>query len=178
MKSFLKSLSALILVAFVLTGCDLFDKADDIGFDRKLPLVFVINEGNISADPVTYSETEILNALNDDEITKYANKIKQIKLNKITYKIENYSAPEEVVFSDGSLQINAGKALATITSLTLQNTEEADVVTDPLSFEDFAAQLKDDKQISINMQGTLSKTPVTFKLTAYFHVTVTAEVLK
>lgn len=178
MKSYLKNLSVLFFAVCGLTSCDLFDKVDDVKFEGKLPVTFEINEGNVSEIPVTYSETEILNALDNDEIAKYKDKIKEIKLNKITYKIENYDAPAEVIFSNGSLQISSGKTLATITSLTLQNTAEAEFVADPLSFADFAAEIKDDKQVAINMQGTLSTTPVAFTLTAYFHVTVTAEVLK
>lgn len=179
MKSHLKTLAVIVLSALLLNACDLFDKVDDVTFEGTIPVKFIVNEENVSETPVTYSETEVLNALDDAEIAKYKSKIKEIKLNKITYKIENYTAPGEVTFSDGSLQIgSSGVSLATIASAALQNTDETELPVDADGITDFASDIKGDQQVDINMEGTLSSTPVAFTLTAYFHVTVTAEVLK
>jgi len=176
----LKNLSGLLLIALTLTGCDLFDKVDDVTFEGKLPVHFVVNEEMISETPVVYSKTEILDALDDAEIAKYKNKIKEIKLNRVTYKIENFVAPGEVTFNNGSLKVGPSeKTLATATSVILYNTAETEFDNIDLDgFNDFARQIKDDKQVQINLSGSLSNTPAAFTLTAYFYVTVTADVLK
>ena len=56
-----------------------------------IPLSFVINETAVNNSGKTYTETKLLNAASDPEIAKYASKIKEIKVNRITYTISNAS---------------------------------------------------------------------------------------
>lgn len=177
-KYFLKNLLVLAFISFTLSGCDLFDKVDDVKFEGILPVNFVISEAGTGA-PVVYSETEVLDATDDDEIAKYASKIKEIKLNKITYEIQNYTGGD-IDFTDGSLQVGStGETLATASLVNLQNTAETELTTvDITGFNEFTKQIKDDKKVEIQLDGTFSSTPVAFTLTVYFHVTVTAEAFK
>lgn len=173
-------LSGMILISLCLSGCDLFDKVDDVTFEGVLPLEFVINEPATSADPVTYTATKTLNALENDEINKYRNKLKEIKLTGISYAIENYDAPGQVTFSDGVLKVGAAeKTLAAVPSIELENTPETELTSLNLDgVSEFANDLDDDQAVEIRMSGVLSSTPVAFKLRVKFHVSVTAEVLK
>lgn len=166
-------------VALLFQGCELFDKVDDVSFDAELPLEFVINEAMESDVPVAYSDVAILDALDEPEIAKYKDKIKEIKLNKITYVITNYSAPGTVTFSNGSLNMAGTGTLASATAITLMNTPETELTdTNTAGFNEFANQIIDDKQVTISLDGTFSTTPVSFTLTAYFHVTVKADALE
>lgn len=177
MKPYLKTLSVLFLTAVLLTGCDWFDDVDNVTFQVVLPVSYEISESTPSDEPVTYSKTKILNALDNAEIEKYKNKISEIKLNKITYVIENYDGAEGVTFTDGSLKAS-GKTLATVASIDLENTPETELTAiNSASLTEFANQIKNDKEVEVEMGGTISSTPVYFKITAYFHVTVQAEVL-
>lgn len=179
MKPYLRSLLAALVVSFTLSGCDLFDKVDDVTFEGVLPLEFVIDENLESDEPVVYSDAEILNALEDDEIEKYKDKIKSITLNRITYEITDYEAPGTVGFSNGSLKIGASnKKLVAVSVAALTNKPETDLQDfESDAVEIFANALKNDKQVTVMLDGTLSTTPVAFRLKTKFYVTVVAEVL-
>ncbi len=180
MKSPIKMLSGMILISFCLSGCDLFDKVDDVTFEGVLPLEFVINEPATSEIAVTYTDTKILNALENDEINKYKSKLKEIKLTGISYEIEGYDAPVDVTFSDGLLQVGSNqKTLVAVPSIALENTPETDLSSLNLDgVNEFARDLDGDQAVEIRMNGTLSSTPVAFRLLVKFRVSVTAEVLK
>lgn len=181
MKKFLLKGAAVFAMStgLMLSGCELFDKVDDVTFDAKLPVDFVIDEQMESDVPVAYTDMAILDATDDAEVAKYKDKIREIRLNKITYVIEGYSAPGTVVFSNGTLSMAGAGTLATASAITLQNTPETELTSiDQAGFNEFANQIMDDKQVTINLGGTFSTTPVAFNLRAYFHVTITADALK
>jgi len=176
-----KGLVVLLFLSMALTfqGCELFDKVDDVTFDVELPLEFLIDEQMESDVPVIYSDMAILNALDEPEVAKYKDKIREIKLNKITYAITNYSAPGTVTFSNGTLSMAGAGTLASASSIPLMNTPDTELTTtNATGFNEFANQIIDDKQVTINLDGTFSTTPVAFTLTAYFHVTIKADALK
>ena len=106
-------------------------------------------------------------------------KIKKITVNKISYVISGYAAPNSVTFTNGKLTVaSSGKTIASATSVNLQSTAEADLTADLAGFNELAELLKADKSETVNLVGTFSSTPVTFKVTAYFHTTITAGVLQ
>jgi hypothetical protein len=173
--------AAAICFAFIMSSasCSLFDKVDDVNFEAKLPLEFVVNETAMSTSPVTYTETKTLDATQNAEVAKYKDKIKEIKVNKITYVVSGYSASGAVVtFTNGTLKVaSSGKTIASAASVNLQSTAEAELTADTAGFNELGQLLKADKSETIQLQGTFSSTPVAFKVTVYFHTTITAEVL-
>jgi PleD family two-component response regulator len=174
----LKSLMGLALIFVLLTGCTVFDSADDVTFDAVLPLDFKpVNETAVNNSAVQYSDVVTLNARDNADVEKYKDKIKSVKLTKITYVISDYAAPSPVTFTSGSLQAN-GKTLASATSVNLQSTAETELTDiNQAGFDEFANQIKDDQSVEVTVAGTFSKTPVAFKIKAYFHVTITANAL-
>ena len=172
--------AAALCFAFIMSSasCSLFDKVEDITFEAKLPLEFVVNETAVSQNPVTYSKSQTLDAAQNADVAKYKDKIKEIKVNKITYIISDYSASGVVTFTNGLLSVaSSGKTIASATSVNLQSTAEAELTADTAGFNELAQLLKADKSETIKLGGTFSKTPVAFKVTAYFHTTITAGVL-
>lgn len=178
MKKFIVSgLSGFFLLG--VSGCDLFDKVDDVTFEATLPLEFVINEEMVSQEPVAYADAELLDAIDDPEVAKYKDKITEIKLNAITYEIDDFAAPGVVTFTNGLLKVASGQTLATASSIPMENTVETELTSvDQDGFKAFASDILGDKQIGINLAGSFSQTPVALTLTVYFHVTIKAEVLK
>jgi hypothetical protein len=178
----MKRIIASILPGFLvlgLTGCDLFDKVDDVTFQASLPLEFVIDEQMVSQEPVMYADAEVLNAIDDPEVAKYKDKITEIKLNSISYEINDFAAPGAVTFTAGSLKLASGETLATAASIPMENTAETDLTgINQDGFSAFASDILGDKQVGVNLQGSFSQTPVAFTLTVYFHVTIKAEALK
>jgi hypothetical protein len=170
----------LALIASTFQGCDLFDTAGDVTFDVDLPLDFVVNETAVSASAKSYSSMKTLKATDNADVMKYKDNIKSVKLNKITYVISDYAAPQSqvVTFTNGSLQA-LGKTLASAASIDLQSTTKAELTNiDNAAFDEFAKQIKDNKEVDVTFAGTLSSTPVAFKIKAYFNVSITANAIK
>jgi hypothetical protein len=174
----LLSMICLALIAITFQGCDLFDTAGDVTFDVDLPLDFVVSEAAVSASPKSYSNVKTLKATDNADVMKYKDNIKSVKLNKITYVISDYTAPKVVTFTNGSIQA-VGKTLASAASVDLQSTTEAELTNiDDAAFNEFAKQIKDNKQVDVTLAGTFSSTPVGFKIKAYFNVSITASAIK
>ena len=172
--------AAAVCFAFIMSSasCSLFDKVDDVNFDAKLPIEFVVNETAVSQTAKAYTDTKTLDATQNSDVAKYKDKIKEFKVNKITYVISGYVAPNAVTFTNGALSVvSSGKTLATATSVNLQSTAETDLTADTAGFNELAALLKADKSETVKLTGTFSSTPVAFKVTVYFYTTITAEVL-
>ncbi len=111
-----------VLLFGTLTSCELFDKADDVSFDVVLPLEFVIDENADNPDGASYSDTQLLDATSDPDVAKYANKIKEFKVNRITYTISS-ADPTSVSFTGGSLQVASNsQVIATASAVSLSNT--------------------------------------------------------
>jgi hypothetical protein len=170
---FIKSLMGLALIATLFSGCDLFSSAGDITFDADLPLDFVVNEQAINASSVSYSKTQNLDASSNADVAKYKDKIKEVKLNKITYVISDYTAPQPVTFTNGSIKTTV--ELASATAVNLQSSVQTELTNvNKAGFDEFAKKIKDNQNADVTLAGTFSSTPVAFKIRAYFNVTITA----
>ncbi len=166
----------LLLAIGTFSSCDLIEKADDVSFETDLPLEFQINETAVSPTGKDYSASKMLSASSDPDVAKYASKIKEFKINRITYTISPGANPNTVTFTNGTLKAGT-KTLATITSASLSNTSEIDLTSDPAGFTELATKLQGDLQEEITLTGRLSQTPVAFVVTFKFYVTVTANAL-
>ncbi len=176
MKIFKHALVIAFFLVGPLTSCDWLEKATDVDFDTTIPIVFTVNETAVSATGKSYSDTKTLSATSDEEIAKYANKLKGFSVKKITYTITGAN-PTSVTFSDGKLLTASSKTIASISSINLSNSAETEITTDATGINDLTSTLVSTKQASITLQGTASKTPVAFILTIKFYVTVTANPL-
>jgi hypothetical protein len=167
----------ILLALGTFSSCDLFDKADDISFDAELPLKFQIDEMADNPNGKTYTDTKLLDATSDPDVAKYASKIKKITLNKITYTITGVS-DASVSFTNGTLKIaSSGKTIASASSVSLGNSAEQVLTADTAGFNELASAILGDKQELVELQGTLSKTPIAFTANFKFHVTITANAL-
>ncbi|MBX2913744.1 MAG: hypothetical protein KF856_00595 [Cyclobacteriaceae bacterium] len=162
----------MLITVSVFTSCDLFEKADDVTFNVVLPLDFAIDEDNPEGD--SYADSKLLNAASDPEIAKYADKIKEFKIDKVTYTISNANPASVTV---GGTLSTSSNIIATATGVSLGNTAETDLNANTAGFNDLAAKLLDDKQEMILLTGTLSDTPVQFNVRFRFYVKITANAL-
>jgi len=167
---------ALLLTLSMFSSCNLFDKVDDVTFEGVLPLKFTINETADNPNGKAYTDTKTLDANSDPDVAKYASKIKSFKVNKVTYTISG-ADPNTVTFTNGTLKVSTGKTIASASSVSLSNTAETELTADTAGFNEVASLLLADKQVMTQLQGTLSKTPVTFVVDFKFYVTITADAL-
>jgi len=167
----------LLLALGTFSSCDLFDKVDDVTFDGVLPLAFIVNEAAVNSGGKTYTDSKLLDAADEPEIAKYASKIKEFKVNKITYTVSGVS-DATVTFTNGTLKVvSSGKTIASASSVNLGTTSEQELTADTAGFNELASLLLADQQELVQLQGTLSKTPIAFTVNFKFYVTVTADVL-
>lgn len=166
----------LLLALGTFSSCDLFDKVDDVSFDVTLPLDFVVNETADNPSGKTYTDSKLLDASSDPEVAKYASKIQEFKVNKVTYTISGVSDPS-ITFTNGTLKVSSGKTIASASSVSLSNTAETELTADTAGFNELASLLLADKQELVTLQGTLSETPVSFTVKFKFYVTLTADAL-
>lgn len=174
-KSFI---SVLLLITFAtFSSCDLFDKADDVSFDTTLPLNFVVKETADNPGGKAYSATQLLDATSDPEVAKYASKIKEFKVNKITYTISSVN-PSGITFNSGEIVVSStGTKIATTGNVALTNVSDVELTANTAGFNELAAKLLDDKKEEVKLQGTFTKTPIAFTLSCKFYVTITANAL-
>jgi hemolysin activation/secretion protein len=177
MKNKIRILLLLVLACGPFYSCDWLKKLDDVTFDATLSLPFVINETAVNASGKDFSDSKLLNAASDPEVAKYASKINEFKVNKVTYTISGAN-PNTVTFTNGTLKVaSTSKVIASASSINLASTTETDLTADTAGFTELASKLLDDKQETIQLQGRLSKTPVAFTVTFKFYVSITAGAL-
>jgi len=172
------TISILLLIVFgTFSSCDIFDKADDVSFDVTLPLNFSINETADNPTGMSYSDTELLDAASNAEVAKYASKIKEFKVNKITYSISSVN-PSGVTFNSGEIVVSStGTKIATAGNVFLATVSDVELSVNTAGFNELATKLLDDKKEEIKLQGTFTKTPIAFTLSCKFYVTITANAL-
>ena len=181
--------AAAVCFAFIMSSasCSLFENIPDVAFDAKLPLVFTVQENGTSTNK-DYSNTQTLDATSNAEVAKYKDKIKDFKVNSVTYKITNYTSTPPgtaVTFSNGKMSFGAvgavSSTVATLGSLNLlaaSSGAEQTLTIDQAGLNSMASTLLADKKIDVKTSGVLSSTPVSFKVETTFNVTITASALK
>jgi hypothetical protein len=177
---------AMFALVFSFSGCNLFDKADDVTFDLELKHTFVIDEDfDSQGEPVAYADAQSWDPKSDPEFEKYKDKIKEIKINKITYTVTDYAADGEVTFING---MGSFKATASTTSaiasaaIAIQSIQGSVGGNFELDYEisdldQIAAHLETIEPIYFQVSGTLSQTPVAFKVPLTIHCTIVANAL-
>jgi hypothetical protein len=168
------------LLAIALPSCELLNKVDDVTFEVKLSLDFPVDEAAVSSSSKSYVTTQIIDATDNADVAMYKDKIKDVKISKITYVVSDYGpAGSSVNFSNGGLfVVNTGKTIATATSVALPSvTTEKELTIDADGINELAELLKNDKMASLQLKGTFSSTPVKFILKSYYYCTITAKAL-
>lgn len=159
------------------SSCSLFESADDVTFDIVLPLDFTINETAVNPGGKAYVSTLTLDASSNADVAKYASKIKEFKVNRVTYQISGAN-PTSIVFTNGSIVVNStSTTIASASSVSFSNAAETDLNANTAGFNELADKLLDDKQEQVKLQGTLSATPAACVVRARFYVSVTADAL-
>src|SRR6187551_3382591 len=125
MKSFIQKITIFSLLGMLtlLAGCDLFNDLDDVSFDSTLSENIVVSESGTGTN-VASADIIVLDATTDPDINQYKDKIKGIKVNKISYQVVSFSATDPVTLSGtmafGESTASSPTVIAAITSLNLK----------------------------------------------------------
>ncbi|MEP2670673.1 MAG: hypothetical protein ABJH04_16840 [Cyclobacteriaceae bacterium] len=175
---FLVSMVSALFVVGLMASCDLFDKADDISFSTEFDESITVND----APAGSYSDQITLDATTDPEVAKYKEKIQNIELSEVTYKVSNYVGPDDATFT-GDVLFGTNGTLGSV-SISAVNLSDASTSGDEMELDlsqdevnAVAAQLKDDKAVLVTMAGEFSDGPVSFVLTVKVEAKITADAL-
>ena len=166
-----------IICVTIISSCSLFENLDDVNFDADVAVDFFVNETESNPEGGTYVGQAILDITSDADVAEYADKIKDVKVNKVTYLVTGLTQ-SDVTFSNGSLMtISNSKVIATLTNLPLTESVTGEFTIDTEGFSQLSAKLKNLESETILLQGSLSETPIAFTVKCIFNVTVTANAL-
>lgn len=173
----LRSLAMFVFSAAVLTGCD---ELGDVTLNEPITTSITVDEATASQSQVNYSKSLVVDATTNAEIQKYKDKVKSFAVNKITFKIKNYSG-EAVTTPLSKVSYSATGAnttvieIASISNFNIKAAADAgtetELVVSNADLQAMATLLKNDMSITLYLNGSLSKTPV--KFTAEFTVDAT-----
>ncbi|MBX2971393.1 MAG: hypothetical protein KF803_18650 [Cyclobacteriaceae bacterium] len=168
---------AFLMCLTIVSSCSLFEDLDDVSFDSDVTLEFYVNETEAIPGGATYVDQAVLDITSDPDVAEYADKIKDVKVNKITYLVTGLTE-SGVTFSNGSLMtVSNSKMIATLANLPLTESATGDFVINSEGFSQLSSKLKNLESETILLQGTLSETPIAFKVECIFNVTITANAL-
>lgn len=192
MKKSLKIIGLLFITAAFVT-CDALEEADDVTFHADLEIIFPADE-NGNGVSVAYKDLQTLDFANNSEIAPYLDKIKDIEITRVSYRITGYVEDAtanppctNVIMTNGFAkfgtvgtleEIELGSFAATASGVNLQSTvSETDLSINASQFKALSDLLLDEKKANIYSVGTLSCTPIQFNVVAKFYVTITANAL-
>ena len=188
MKKTLKILGLLFISAALVT-CDALEEADDVVFHADIEIDFPADE-NATGTNVPYDDMQVLDLSTNAEIYDHIDRIKDIKIERITYKIIFYDASPHntaVLLNSGTASFGpfetttptmVGNYAAGAAAVNLQTTvAETDLDIDADQFNDVAQMLLDDLKVKMYSEGTLSQVPVAFTVRAKFYFEITANAL-
>lgn len=132
----------------------------------------------------------LLDLTTNTEINDHIDKIKDIKIERITYRILNYDASPHnsavMLLSgtasfgpfDSSVETITGNFAASAAAVNLQTTTaETDLDFDADQFNEIAEMLLNDQKAKVYTEGTLSQIPVAFTVRAKFYFEITANAI-
>ena len=172
----LRSLAIFIFSAAVLTSCD---ELGDVTINEPVTTSITVEETKTATD-VTYSKSLVVDATSNAEIEKYKDDVKSFTVNKITFKIKNYSGeaattPLSKVSYSATGATSAPIEIASISNFNIKAAADAgtetELVVSNADLQAMAAILKNDMSITLYLNVSLTKTPV--KFTAEFTVDAT-----
>jgi hypothetical protein len=186
MRSLLSVLALITLLLF--NSCDIFDKLGQVTFDTELTTTFTVDETGTFTNR-NYTANRTLDATTDADIQKYKDKLKDFRINDVSYKISGYSTTaglSDVTFSNGKFSFGDADAttpsvaVSLANALNLRDLSTTGVETKlplPTDANTLASLLQSDKKLKVYAEGTLSRTPVKFSIEVTFFVSVTADAL-
>jgi hypothetical protein len=182
-------ITAVVAGIVTFSACDLFDKATTITIPADLEVVWEADE-NAEGTDVVYNLTHTVSLADNADVAKHIDKIKEIKVESITYRVTDYNDDphgEAVIFKDGVASFSAKGSSTSVLSVPYAasasgvnlktTTTDKDLTIDADGLNDLAAIFKQDKELDMKVTGKLSRTPASFKLISVFHVKITADVV-
>jgi hypothetical protein len=166
---------------FTFSACDELREAANVDVDTNFSETFSFS-ATVPTDPLTgeasFAESGSID-LNESEAADYVDKIQDIEIKSVTMTVESYTGTEGATIS-GAIDLGGGFNLP-IDNVQLQSLfdsgEALDLTDNAGSFNYLRNQLKDQKQLSYNVNVNISEVPVSTTIRFNYKVVVTANAL-
>lgn len=167
------------VMIIAVAGCSLLEQ--DI--DAELSDTIFVNE-TTQGQNIQYSDEIILDATTDQDIEDNLNKIKDWRVEKISYSISGFIGDGGTTFSGNVIvrpQSGSGSVSTSVTNLDLKALSTSGEVR-VLGFSEtdlakIAGWFDKEQIVVVEYNGTLSQGPTSFNLTVYIDLKVKAKVL-
>ena len=169
-------LLTIVLVIFIFNSCDDTKDLADITINTNFTKTIQLG-APIGVDKPLEANRDL--ELSNDEINEYVDKIKEIKINKITYKFIDFIGDPNCSFSN--VEMKADGNLFETNDYVIKETIDNGVVftiTDEEDLNIMAASFLADNKVTFNMTGNSTSTAMTaFKMEITFDLTIIASPL-
>lgn len=151
MKNTIKFLTVLIAVfSFTFTACDEVEKLADVDFNSSLSGKYNLNFNPDAEEEVNESMT--INLADNSSISEYLNKLKKVKITKITYQITQFTGSYEVDMNVG-FYMN-GTTIITPKEYSLNTDKGVEYeLTDATILKTISTTLLNNKQVTLQLKG-------------------------
>jgi hypothetical protein len=183
-------IKSVLLFVFAVTfaSCNILDKADDVTFEEELAVNWD-TDINTDGTNVQYEDFQTFDLADYPVLAPYLNKLKSVEVTKITYRVENFdNSPHNlaVTLTNGLAKFGPADSstpsvtvpMASASSINLGTaTTETALAIDAAGLSKVAKDLLEKKKVKMYSTGTLSKTPVSFRVVSTVYVKITANAL-
>ena len=176
MKNSIKFLTVLVLAVtgFTFTACDSIDDLTDVDFSSSLSDTFYLNFNESAEDEINESLT--FNLADNNSVAKYLNKLEEVNITRITYKVTQFSGDDYLSLNVG-FYVN-GNTIVPETNYNLKNVLGTEFeITDAAILKTISTTLLSKKEVTLELKGNyMSETAATAELyvTVYFDATANA----
>jgi hypothetical protein len=141
---------------------------EDVAFDVTIPVTYTVDETATSSIGKSFSIPGTLNALDNAQVTKYKDKIKNVYITKINYSISDVTVSTTTNLSRIDVMLKG--SLDPVASETSSQVLATKTDTEMTEYNDFefaklADQIKYNQTAQASIVTSVSKTPVKFTIT-------------
>lgn len=178
MKNTIKFLTAFALVvitSFTFASCDEIEGLADVDFKSSINGKYNLAFEAESDEKI--SESMTLNLADDNDISDYLNKLKKVKITKITYEITKFTGDQYVDMNVGLYLYEEKENKIIIAPRDYNLDSESSVVyeiTDTSILNTISTELLNSKQIRLLLKGdyqSMSAATAELTVTVYFEAT-------
>jgi hypothetical protein len=179
MKTVMSVFLTLLITLIFAPGCE---DALDVNFNADFVADLnadVINPGRKSAATVfTFTASDVIDPKSDEDVKKYAEQIKDLKITKVTAEITSITKPVTLV--SGKLKVSASGFTTTewnFTNVALSLGTKLSIGNETGQITNVQSMLKSLKLVTVELSGETDQAPVKFTLKVTYETEITANPL-
>ena len=172
----ISKISVLLLTMIAVISCDKLEELADL--DITQGFTTTINVSISEGSPETLNEVATFDLESDDLIKEKLDLIKDVNINSLTFKIDNFIGAEGATVSEATMSF--GDTTITLNDINLEESDNNSTiysVGDTTQLNAIADELQEATLITVTLSGTVDSTPANFDIVLTLDTTVTVNVL-